>query len=64
MGRMLRIAGVLLLDDIDQRTVPMVENYEGSTEEPVVLPAAFPHLLVNGANGIAVGLKGWLVGRG
>ncbi len=56
----LGFAGVLLLDDIDQRTVPMVENYEGSTEEPVVLPAAFPHLLVNGANGIAVGLSSYL----
>lgn len=56
----LGFAGMLLLDDIDQRTVPMVENYEGSTEEPVVLPAAFPHLLVNGANGIAVGLSSYL----
>jgi DNA gyrase subunit A len=56
----LGFAGVLLLDDIDQRTVPMIENYEGSTEEPVVLPAAFPHLLVNGANGIAVGLSSYL----
>jgi DNA gyrase subunit A len=56
----LGFAGVLLLDDIDLRTVPMVENYEGSTEEPVVLPAAFPHLLVNGANGIAVGLSSYL----
>ena len=56
----LGFAGVLLLDDIDQGTVPMVENYEGSTEEPVVLPAAFPHLLVNGANGIAVGLSSYL----
>jgi DNA gyrase subunit A len=56
----LGFAGMLLLDDIDQRTVPMVENYEGSTEEPLVLPAAFPHLLVNGANGIAVGLSSYL----
>ncbi|MFN8021695.1 MAG: DNA topoisomerase (ATP-hydrolyzing) subunit A [Acidimicrobiales bacterium] len=56
----LGFAGVLLLDDIDQGTVPMVENYEGSTEEPVVLPAAFPNLLVNGANGIAVGLSSYL----
>ncbi len=56
----LGFAGVLLLDDIDLATVPMVENYEGSTEEPVVLPAAFPHLLVNGANGIAVGLSSYL----
>jgi DNA gyrase subunit A len=56
----LGFAGVLLLDDIDQGTVPMVENYEGSTQEPVVLPAAFPQLLVNGANGIAVGLSSYL----
>ena len=56
----LGFAGMLLLDDIDLATVPMVENYEGSTEEPVVLPAAFPHLLVNGANGIAVGLSSYL----
>ena len=52
--------GVLLLDGIDQGIVPMVPNYEGSTEEPVVLPAAFPNLLVNGANGIAVGLSSYL----
>ena len=56
----LGFAGMLMLDDIDQRTVPMVENYEGSSEEPVVLPAAFPNLLVNGANGIAVGLSSYL----
>lgn len=56
----LGFAGVLMLDDIDQGTVPMVENYEGSTQEPVVLPAAFPQLLVNGANGIAVGLSSYL----
>lgn len=56
----LGFAGTLLLDDIDQGTVPMVENYEGSTTEPVVLPAAFPQLLVNGANGIAVGLSSYL----
>ncbi|MEQ1700527.1 MAG: DNA topoisomerase (ATP-hydrolyzing) subunit A, partial [Ilumatobacteraceae bacterium] len=45
---------------IDQGIVPMVANYEGSTEEPVVLPAAFPNLLVNGAYGIAVGLSSYL----
>jgi DNA gyrase subunit A len=53
-------AGMLLLGDIDQRTVPMVENYEGSTEEPIVLPAEFPNALVNGSNGIAVGLSSYL----
>ena len=52
--------GVLLLDGIDQGIVPMTPNYEGSTEEPLVLPAAFPNLLVNGANGIAVGLSSYL----
>ena len=52
--------GVLLLDGIDQGIVPMTANYEGSTEEPLVLPAAFPNLLVNGANGIAVGLSSYL----
>jgi DNA gyrase subunit A len=53
-------AGMLLLGDIDQGTVPMVENYEGSTEEPLVLPAEFPHALINGSNGIAVGLSSYL----
>ncbi len=52
--------GMLLLDEIDQGVVPMEENYEGSTTEPVVLPAAYPNLLVNGANGIAVGLSSYL----
>lgn len=52
--------GVLLLDEIDQGVVTMVENYEGSTVEPTVLPAAYPNLLVNGANGIAVGMSSYL----
>lgn len=52
--------GVMLLDEIDQGVVNMVENYEGSTVEPTVLPAAYPNLLVNGANGIAVGLSSYL----
>ena len=52
--------GMLLLDEIDQGVVTMVENYEGSTVEPVVLPSAYPNLLVNGANGIAVGLSSYL----
>ncbi len=52
--------GVLLLDEVDQGVVTMVENYEGSTVEPTVLPAAYPNLLVNGANGIAVGLSSYL----
>ncbi len=45
-----------LLADIDEDTVDMVPNYDGSTEEPRVLPARFPNLLVNGSQGIAVGM--------
>jgi len=52
--------GMMLLDEIDQGVVEMVENYEGSTVEPKVLPATYPNLLVNGANGIAVGLSSYL----
>jgi DNA gyrase subunit A len=45
-----------LLDDIDKDTVDFLPNYDGSREEPSVLPAGFPNLLVNGAGGIAVGM--------
>jgi DNA gyrase subunit A len=45
-----------LLDDLDKDTVDFRENYDGSFQEPVVLPAKFPNLLVNGAGGIAVGM--------
>ena len=45
-----------LLDDLDKNTVNFQANYEGSFQEPVVLPAKFPNLLVNGAGGIAVGM--------
>ncbi len=45
-----------ILDDIDKNTVNFKENYDGSEVEPVVLPARFPNLLVNGAGGIAVGM--------
>ncbi len=45
-----------ILDDIDKDTVNFKENYDGSEVEPVVLPAKFPNLLVNGAGGIAVGM--------
>jgi len=45
-----------LLADIDEDTVDMVPNYDGTTEEPIVLPARFPNLLVNGSQGIAVGM--------
>ena len=46
----------LLMEEIDQGTVEFVLNYDGSTEEPVVLPARLPFALLNGASGIAVGL--------
>jgi DNA gyrase subunit A len=45
-----------LLDDIDKDTVDFQSNYDGNEKEPVVLPARFPNLLVNGAGGIAVGM--------
>ena len=45
-----------LLADIDDETVDMVQTYDGSRTEPVVLPARFPNLLVNGSQGIAVGM--------
>ena len=45
-----------LLADIDRGTVDFRDNYDGSEREPVVLPAAFPNLLANGASGIAVGM--------
>ena len=45
-----------LIEDIDKDTVDFQENYDGSEQEPVVLPARFPNLLVNGAGGIAVGM--------
>ncbi len=45
-----------LLADIDEETVDMIANYDGTTEEPLVLPARFPNLLVNGSQGIAVGM--------
>src|SRR6202163_3526923 len=45
-----------LLEDIDKDTVDFQANYDGNENEPVVLPARFPNLLVNGAGGIAVGM--------
>ena len=45
-----------LLDDLDKDTVDFNDNYDGSESEPVVLPARFPNLLVNGSGGIAVGM--------
>ncbi len=46
----------LLLDEIDEGTVDFIANYDGSTEEPRLLPARLPFVLLNGASGIAVGL--------
>jgi len=46
----------MLLEDIDKDTVAFQPNYDEITVEPVVLPARYPNLLVNGANGIAVGM--------
>jgi DNA gyrase subunit A len=54
-ARLAKVANSLL-DDLDKDTVDFVPNYDGSREEPVVLPARFPNLLVNGAGGIAVGM--------
>jgi len=54
-ARMSRYAE-LLLRDIDRQTVDFRPNFDGSTVEPEVLPCAFPHLLVNGSSGIAVGM--------
>lgn len=45
-----------LLDDLDKETVDFRDNYDGTLSEPVVMPAKFPNLLVNGAGGIAVGM--------
>jgi DNA gyrase subunit A len=53
-----RLAQVALeiLEDIKKETVDFIDNYDGSMQEPVVLPGRFPNLLVNGASGIAVGM--------
>jgi DNA gyrase subunit A len=54
-ARMSRPA-MLLVGELDEDTVDLKPNYDGSLTEPKVLPAAFPNLLVNGASGIAVGM--------
>ena len=53
--RMQKVTGSLL-EDLDKDTVDFRDNYDGSEREPVVLPARFPNLLVNGGSGIAVGM--------
>ncbi len=45
-----------LLRDIEKHTVDFIPNFDGSTEEPTILPARFPNLLINGSTGIAVGM--------
>ena len=53
--RLAQLAAVLL-DGIDEDTVDFADNFDGSESEPVVLPSRFPNLLVNGSQGIAVGM--------
>ena len=45
-----------MLQDIDEETVDFIDNYDGKTDEPVVLPSRVPNLLINGSSGIAVGM--------
>ncbi|WP_077147711.1 DNA gyrase subunit A [Sphingopyxis sp. KK2] len=54
-SRLAKVANTLL-DDLDKDTVDFQPNYDGSEQEPTVLPARYPNLLVNGAGGIAVGM--------
>src|SRR5699024_7222611 len=54
-ARMSKIA-LEMLRDINKETVDYTDNYDGNEQEPTVLPARFPNLLVNGASGIAVGM--------
>jgi DNA gyrase subunit A len=54
-ARLAKVA-MTLLEDIDKDTVDFTPNYDGSRQEPQVLPARFPNILVNGAGGIAVGM--------
>lgn len=48
--------GEMMLEDLEKETVDMGKNYDETLDEPLVLPAAFPNLLVNGSSGIAVGM--------
>ena len=52
----LTAAALLLTDGLDEETVDLEDNYDGSLKQPSVLPAAVPNLLVNGTSGIAVGM--------
>ncbi len=49
--------GMEMLRDLERDTVDLMENYDGTRQEPVVLPARFPNLLTNGSTGIAVGMS-------
>ena len=55
-ARLARIAHSLL-DDIDKETVDFKSNFDDSTQEPEVLPARVPNMLINGSSGIAVGWR-------
>jgi len=54
-ARMAKITGAMLTD-IDKETVDFIPNYDGTVDEPVVLPSRIPNLLINGSSGIAVGM--------
>lgn len=54
--RLQAIASEALLQDIESETVDFVDNFDGSQQEPIVLPARIPQLLLNGSSGIAVGM--------
>jgi len=54
-ARLARISG-LLLEDLEKETVDFVPNFDGSLNEPVILPSVLPNLLINGSSGIAVGM--------
>ena len=54
-SRMAKISK-LMLQDIEKETVEWIDNFDGSLQEPVVLPAVLPNLLINGSSGIAVGM--------
>ncbi|MDR0803734.1 MAG: DNA topoisomerase IV subunit A [Rickettsiales bacterium] len=49
-------AAMAIMDGLDEDSVPMVPNFDGTTTEPVIMPGAFPNLLANGSMGIAVGM--------
>ncbi|WP_227657447.1 DNA topoisomerase IV subunit A [Candidatus Magnetaquicoccus inordinatus] len=55
-ARLTRVASALL-EDLDRETVDFIDTYDGSSREPLVLPARFPNLLANGSTGIAVGMS-------